>query len=53
MRWNVVVLNRDYVMYCEAISINHTLQVHTESLDRNVLSARNLQFLVGELEFRN
>ncbi len=50
---NVVVLDRDYVVNGQSISIDNALQVHAKGLDRNTIFSGALQFFVCELEFGN
>src|SRR5438552_746791 len=50
---NVVVLDRDYVVNGQSISIDNALKVHAKGLDRNTTFSGTLQFVVRELEFGN
>lgn len=50
---NVVVVDGDYVVYGQPVSVDYPLQVHSKGLDRNGFCAGNLQFRVCELEFGN
>lgn len=45
MRMHIVVVNGNYVMNGEPISVNCALQVHPKRLDRDGFSVGNLQLL--------
>jgi hypothetical protein len=53
MRFDVVVIDRDYVVHAELVSVDDAPQVDTKGLNCDGFSVRNLELLICEFEFGN